>query len=100
MICPFIYQYEWKDRNFPSHAKDWKKFETSKSKERDKQAYISKYNSECLKQTVLLLITNGEKRRNFFMKILSGLFRDITSDHHGDYYCINCLIFIQDRKQT
>ena len=26
-IKPFIEQYDWKERNFPSHKKDWKKFE-------------------------------------------------------------------------
>ena len=28
-IGPFINQYEWKDINFPSHAKDWEKLETN-----------------------------------------------------------------------
>ena len=26
-IVPFIKQYNWKDVDFPSHQKDWKKFE-------------------------------------------------------------------------
>ena len=26
-IKPFIDQYNWKERNFPSHKKEWKKFE-------------------------------------------------------------------------
>ena len=26
-IKPFIYQYNWKEINFPSHKKDWKNFE-------------------------------------------------------------------------
>ena len=26
-ISPFINQYNWKERNFPAHKKDWKKFE-------------------------------------------------------------------------
>ena len=28
-IKPFIDQYNWKEINFPSHKKDWKKFETN-----------------------------------------------------------------------
>ena len=27
-IKPFIDQYDWKEINFPSHKKDWKKFES------------------------------------------------------------------------
>ena len=26
-IKPFIEQYDWKEKDFPSHKKDWKKFE-------------------------------------------------------------------------
>ena len=26
-IKPFINKYDWKERNFPSHKEDWKKFE-------------------------------------------------------------------------
>ena len=28
-ITPFIEQYDWKEIDFPSHKKDWKKFELS-----------------------------------------------------------------------
>ena len=28
-IEPFIYQYNWKEIDFPSHSKDWKKFESN-----------------------------------------------------------------------
>ena len=28
-IKPSIDQHNWKERNFPSHKKDWKKFESS-----------------------------------------------------------------------
>ena len=28
-IKPFIDQYSWKDTDFPSHSKDWKKFESN-----------------------------------------------------------------------
>ena len=30
-IKPFINQYNWKDIDFPSHSKDWKKFEQNKT---------------------------------------------------------------------
>ena len=28
-IKPFIYKYNWKEINFPSHKKDWKKLESN-----------------------------------------------------------------------
>ena len=28
-LKPFINNYKWKDKEFPSHSKDWKKFEQS-----------------------------------------------------------------------
>ena len=28
-IKPFIDQYNWKEIDFPSHSKDWKKFESN-----------------------------------------------------------------------
>ena len=53
---------------------------------------------------VLLMITDGEKwhytalkseqtedRFNRPTKSLSRLFRGITSNHKGDFYCLNCL---------
>ena len=30
-IKPFINQYNWKDIDFPSHQKDWKKFEKKRA---------------------------------------------------------------------
>ena len=28
-IMPYIYQYSWKDIDFPSHSKEWKKIESN-----------------------------------------------------------------------
>ena len=47
------------------------------------QAYISKINSNCEKQIILLIILQAVK--------LSTLLRGITSKHHGHFYCFNCL---------
>ena len=57
-------------------------------------AYISKINSNCEKQITLLMITNEEKEglwHYIAVKKLSTLLRGITSKHHGDFYCLNCL---------
>ena len=67
-------------------------------------AYKSKPNRKRENQVVLLMITNGEKWHyialksertddglNRPIKILSRLVRGITSNHSGDFYCLNCL---------
>ena len=70
-LKPFINNYKWKDKEFPSHSKDWKKFEQSNvtialkilyipyNTKQIKQAYISKYNNERDNQVNLLMITDG-----------------------------------------
>ena len=65
-------------------------------------AYKSKYSHTRKKQVVLLMITDGEKWHytalkseptedgfNRTTKSLSKLFRGITSNNHGDFYCLN-----------
>ena len=36
------------------------------------------------------MITDGEKWHYLAVKILSALFREITGNNHGDFYCLNC----------
>ena len=55
-LKPFINNYNWKDIKFPSHSKDWKKFEQNNktfalnilyvpyNTKQIRPAYISKYN--------------------------------------------------------
>ena len=37
------------------------------------------------------MITYGEKWHYLTIKSLSALLRGITSNNHGDVYCLNCL---------
>ena len=72
-IEPFINQYNWKDIDFPSHQKDWKKFEQNNetialnilfvphNTKQIRHAYKSKYNNKRENQVILLMITDGEK---------------------------------------
>ena len=53
-------------------------------------AYRSKDNLTSNKQIILLMITDGEKWHYLVVKNLSGLFKGITSNHYGDFYCLNC----------
>ena len=37
------------------------------------------------------MITDGKKWHYLAVKNLSALFREITSNHVGEFYCLNCL---------
>ena len=37
------------------------------------------------------MITDGEKWHYLAVKSLSALFRGITDNNNGDFYCLNCL---------
>ena len=100
-IKSFIDQYNWKELDFPSHIKDWKKFESNNKSialnilyephntEEIRHAYISLYNSDREDQVILLRITDGKKWHYLAVKKLSALLRGITSKHNGGSYCIN-----------
>ena len=101
-IKPFIDQYNWKEIDFPSHNKDWRKFEpnnksialnilyVSYNTEKIRHAYKSKCNLTRESQVILLIITDGEKWHYLAVNSLSALFRRITDNNNGDFYCLNC----------
>ena len=72
-VKSFINEYNWKEINFLSHVKGWKKFEpynykislnilfVENNQEEIKQAYISKRNSDRENKVILLIIIVGEK---------------------------------------
>ena len=100
---------------FPAGIKDWKKFERNKaialnilfvphSEKIINLVYTSKYNRKLENQVVLLMITDGEQWYctalksvrtddgfNRLIRSLSRLFRGVTSNNHGDFYCLDCL---------
>ena len=119
-LKPFINNYNWKDIEFPSHSKDWRKFEcnnktialnvlyvpyNAKQEDNDDEdengydgtkqiipAYISKHNNERDTHVNLLMITDGTSNWHYLaVKSISRLLRGITSNHNGDFYCLNCL---------
>ena len=69
-LKPFINNYNWKGIEFPSHSKDWRKFERNNktialsmlyvpyNKEQIRQACISKHNDKRDKQVILLMIAD------------------------------------------
>ena len=52
-------------------------------------AYKSKHNLTREKQVILLMISNGENWHYLTVKKLSRLLRGMTSNHDGDFYCLN-----------
>ena len=59
---------------------------------------MSKYNTKRENQVILLTITDGEKWHYLAVKKFSALLRGITSNHKGDFYCLNC--FHSYRKEN
>ena len=102
-LKPFINNYNSKDIEFPSHSKDWRKFECNNkaialnilyvpyNTKQIRRAYISKYNNDGDIQVNLLMITDETNNWYYLaVKSISGLLRGITSDYNGYFYCLNC----------
>ena len=97
---PFINKYNWQGVTSSSEKNDWNKFEKNNviialnvlyaKKEIIYPAYVSNRNWNREKQ-IILMITNGEGWQYLAVKKLSALLRKITSRHHSDFYCLNCL---------
>ena len=101
-IKPVIDNYNWNDINFPATKKDWNKFEVNNKNialnilyvpyntKKIEIAYKSKYNFIRDNQIILLMISNGKNWHYLAVRSLSRLLRGISSNHDGDYYCLNC----------
>ena len=81
-IKPFINQYNWKEIDFPSERRDWKKFELNNKSislnilfvpyntENIRLAYKSKYKFKRENQVILLMITDNKKWHYLSVKSL------------------------------
>ena len=69
-------------------------------KKKRKPAYVSKHDSNCDKQVILLMIPNGEVWHYVAVRKLSALLRGITSKHLGEFYCLNCFHSFSTEKKT
>ena len=81
--------------NFPQHKSNSKSIAlnilfVSYNAEKIRLAYKSKHNFKRENQVILLMITDGKKWHYLEVKSLSGLFKGITSNNNGDFYCLNC----------
>ena len=102
-LKPYINQYNWKDIKFPSDKEDWKNFEQNNkeialnvlfvphNRKEMESSYISKYNHKLKNQVILLRITDDDNRWHYLaVESFPALLRGTTSNHHGDFYCLNC----------
>ena len=81
-IKPFINQYNWKELDFPSERRGWKKFELNNKSislnilfvpyntENIRLAYKSKYKFKRENQVILLMITDNKKWHYLSLKSL------------------------------
>ena len=53
-------------------------------------AYKSEYNYKRYNKVILLMITDSKKWHYLVVKSFSALLKGITSNHNGDFYCLNC----------
>ena len=103
-LKPFIDNYNWDNICFPAGHKDYSVFEKNNrdiainilyvpyNPKEIRQAYISKHNNERDTHVNLLMITDGTGNWHYLVvKSISGLLRGITSNHNGDFYCLNRL---------
>ena len=57
-------------------------------------AYVSKHNSYCDKQIIILMIPNRNGWNCFTVKNLSALLRRTTSKHHGGFFLFELPSFL------
>ena len=67
--------------------------------EKIRLAYKWKYNFKRENQVPLLNITDDKNWHYLAVKSLSALFRGITSNHVGEFFCLNCFHSYSTKKK-
>ena len=101
-LKPYNNKYNWEGINFPAGLKEWQKVERNNDTIALNVLYVeqntkklsvvcnSKYNNKRKKQVILLIIGDGEKYHYLAVTNLSELLQGNSSNHRGDFYCLNC----------
>ena len=101
-LKPYINKYNRKGIYFLAGSKDCVKFEKNNetialnvlyipcNTKTISVAYKLKFNNKRKKQVILLMISNGKKQHYLAVTDISALFQKISSNHDGDFYCLNC----------
>ena len=59
----------------------------------------SKHNFKRENQVILLMLTDGKKWHYLSVKSVPALLKAITSNHIGDFYCLNCFHSYRTEKK-
>ena len=62
-------------------------------------AFKSKHNFKRKNQVTLLMIIDGKKWHYLAVKGLQALLRGMTSNHNGDFCCLNCFHLYRTEKK-
>ena len=101
-LKPYINKYNWEGINVPAGSKEWQIFERNNdtvalnvlyvkhNTKKTSVVYRLKHNNKHKKQVILLMIGDGEKYHYLAETNLSGLLQGNSSNHEGDFYCLNC----------
>ena len=93
---PYINKYNWEEIDFLTGPKDWIKFERNNKKivlnilfipHNTKTIYVayrSEYNNKHKK------VKNRKKSCYLAVTNLSAFLEGMSSNHDGDFYCLNC----------
>ena len=102
ILKSYINRCNWEGIEFPASSKSWIKFDRNNktialnilfiphNTKTIRIAYRSEYNNKCKKQVILLMITGGKKWHYLVITNLFALLRGKSSNHHEDFYCLNC----------
>ena len=98
----YINKYDWKGIEFPAGSKQWVTFEKNnktialnvlyipRNTKTISVAYRSEHDNKRKTQVILLMISNGKKQHYLAVNNLSALLEGNSSNHHGDFHCLNC----------
>ena len=95
-----IGQHNLNEINFPRSSKDSKNLEKNNKttpsifcfyKVMVRQTYISKHNSECKNQVILVMITDGKNGIILLWTACLDYLHGVTLNHNDDHYWKTCL---------
>ena len=101
-LKPFINKYNWEGIEFSARPKEGDKIERNNkiialnilfvqhNTKTLRVAYRSEHNNKRKKQVILLMITDGKKSHYLAVTNLSALLQGNSSNHEGDFNCLNC----------
>ena len=109
-LKPFINKYNWEGIEFPARPKEGDKIERNNkiialnilfiphNTKTLRVAYRSEHNNKRKKQVILLMITDGKKSHYLAVTNLSALLQGNSSNHEGDFNCLNCFSSYTTKK--